>query len=40
MHDIYPGIFQDTVEAKINEFDIPDGCFIPIEKILEKDYFG
>lgn len=40
MSEVYPGIFQDAVEAKQSEFDIPDDCFIPLELILAKDYFG
>jgi hypothetical protein len=40
MSEVYPEIFQDAVEVKKSEFDIPDGCFIPLEKILDKDYFG
>jgi hypothetical protein len=36
----YTGIFDDAVQNMSFEFDIADGCFIPIEKILEKDYFG
>jgi hypothetical protein len=40
MSEVYSGIFQDAVDAQSNEFEIPDDCFIPLEKILEKDYFG
>jgi Domain of unknown function DUF29 len=40
MSEVYSGIFQDAVDAKSNEFEIPDDCFIPLEKMLEKDYFG
>ena len=40
MSEVYPEIFQDAVDAKKSEFDIPDSCFIPLEKILDKDYFG
>jgi hypothetical protein len=40
LSDVYPEIFQDVVDAKQSEFDIPDDCFIPLESILKKDYFG
>jgi hypothetical protein len=40
MSEVYPDIFLDAVEAKQSEFDIPDGCFIPLKTILDKDYFG
>jgi hypothetical protein len=40
MSEVYSGIFQDAVDAQSNEFEIPDDCFIPLEKMLEKDYFG
>ncbi len=39
MSEIYPEIYQDAVSSWRIEFDIPDSEPIPLEKILDKDYF-
>lgn len=39
--EIYPEIFQNTVNAWRVEFEIPaDTCFIELEQMLKDDFFG
>ncbi len=38
--EIYLETYQDALESKRFEFDIPDHQPIPLEKVLDKEYFG
>ena len=38
--NIYPEIFNDSVEVQKNIFDIPDDNFVELKTIMNQDYFG
>ena len=40
MHKIYVEVYQDAVDSRKIEFDIPEDNFIGLEQMLKKDYFG
>ena len=40
MHEIYAEVYQDAVDSRKIEFDIPEDSFIDLEQIFKKDYFG
>ena len=40
MDEIYAEVYQDAVDSRKIEFDIPEDNFIGLEQILKKDYFG
>jgi hypothetical protein len=37
--EIYPEVFQDVVDAWKIEFDIPEDSFIPLQQMLDENYF-
>lgn len=40
MNEVYPSIFDDTVQAWEIRFNIPAGIYIELGTILNKQYFG
>ena len=40
MQEIYAEIYDDAVASRQVEFDIPEGNFIELDKIMQQDYFG
>jgi hypothetical protein len=40
MENIYPEIFEETKDIWQVEFMIPEDCWIDLQEIMEKEYFG
>ena len=40
LEKIYPQVFEGSVRAQRNSFDIPDDSFVELNKILDSEFFG